>query len=455
MLYGYIYPYYTHNTYFTSQYRYSPARTRPLDKESSMSLTSRLSYLSAALLCSGALVPSLQAVEEAGSISDALSQGTTSLDLRLRLETVDEDGGAGSDLDAQALTLRMLLGYKTQAYKGWYGKLTFEHTAAIPDDEEYNSTTNGHADKAIIADPEESELDEAFLGYIGVEKNTFKIGRQVINHGNQRHVGAVAWRQNRQTFDALRVVNKSVDNLELEYAFVFNANRINTDEHPTAGDAPQMSHFVHGTYTLEDIGKATGYIYLLDFDKTGDDGSGSDSQTIGVSFNGKQALSDGMKLSYEVELAQQNDFGERDSLSAMYTHIRGGVVVNDIEFSLGMEILGSDDGNAAFQTPHATGHKFNGWADKFLGTPPDGLQDLYFRVGGKIKAIPGLNVKGIYHIFSGDDSGDDFGSEIDIVATYKFQDIENMSAGAKLAFYSEDGFATDTNKLWVWTGWKF
>ena len=74
-----------------------------------------------------------------------------------------------------------------------------------------------------------------------------------------------------------------------------------------------------------------------------------------------------------------------------------------------------------FQTPHATGHKFNGWVDQFLGTPNDSLQDIYLRVGGKISAVEGLTAKACYHTFSGDDSGDDFGTELDIVATYKFE----------------------------------
>ena len=58
-----------------------------------------------------------------------------------------------------------------------------------------------------------------FFSYTGFEKNTIKLGKQVINHDNQRHVGAVGWRQNRQTFDAARIVNKSVENLTVDFAF--------------------------------------------------------------------------------------------------------------------------------------------------------------------------------------------------------------------------------------------
>ena len=43
----------------------------------------------------------------------------------------------------------------------------------------------------------------------------------------------------------------------------------------------------------------------------------------------------------------------------------------------GYEVLGADDGAAltSFQTPLATLHKFQGWADKFLTTPPNGIRE--------------------------------------------------------------------------------
>lgn len=418
-----------------------------------------LTGIAASLLCSATLAPSLTAAEEvreADSLTDALAHGTASMNLRLRFENVDQDGGAGSDLDAQALTLRALMSYKTQSWRGWFGKVTFEHTAAIPDDSNYNSTTNGETDQAVIADPEETELDEAFASYIGIEDTSFTVGRQVINHDNQRHVGAVAWRQNRQTFDAARVEYTGIEHLRLDYAVVFNANRIFTDENEVLGDAPQLSHFAHGSYKLEDVGTASAYIYLLDFEKAGDDGSGSDSQTIGARFDGKHSISEEANVIYDIELASQSDFADRsDSFSAMYLHVNGGVAFNGLSVSIGLEVLGSDDGTAAFQTPHATLHAFNGWADQFLATPADGLEDRYISVGARVSAVPGLKLEGSFHNFSGDDSGDDFGNELDAIATYQFQDIDNLSAGAKLALYAEDGFATDTSKFWLWTQWSF
>ncbi len=421
-----------------------------------MYLKKLIPTLSALVICSATCVPTLNAAEEAGSLTEALSGGKTSADFRLRIETVDQDGGAGSDLDASAITLRTLLTYETLMYKNWFATLTFENNSAVFDDANYNSTVNGEADDAVIADPEYTEIDQIYVTYAGFEGRSIQIGKQVINHGNQRHVGAVGWRQNRQTFDAARVICKKYDNLTLDYAFVTNANRIFSDEHASNGNAEQFSHFLHAAYKVEELGTASGYLYLLDFDQPGNEGETTDSSTIGLRFEGNKELNDSLKLGFEVELASQSDYADRtDDFSAMYSHLCAGITYNGIEFALGYEVLGSDDGSVAFQTPHATGHKFNGWADKFLGTPADGLEDFYLRVGGKIAAVPGLSAKLCYHTFSGDDSGDDFGSELDIVASYKFQDIEKLSAGCKYAAYAEDGLYTDTNKLWLWSAWAF
>ena len=45
-------------------------------------------------------------------------------------------------------------------------------------------------------------------------------------------------------------------------------------------------------------------------------------------------------------------------------------------------MLGGDNGsgNRAFQTPLATKHAFQGWADQFLTTPADGIEDAYLGV---------------------------------------------------------------------------
>ena len=45
-----------------------------------------------------------------------------------------------------------------------------------------------------------------------------------------------------------------------------------------------------------------------------------------------------------------------------------------------------------------------------------------------------------------------YGNEFDALLLYKAS--WKQTFGAKAAFYSADDFATDTNKIWVWTGFK-
>jgi hypothetical protein len=119
-------------------------------------------------------------------------------------------------------------------------------------------------------------------------------------------------------------------------------------------------------------------------------------------------------------------------------------------------VLGADKGVAlaAFETPIATGFKFQGWADKFLTTPPDGVRDLYGNLGygwkqaGPFKA---LTLQAVYHRFASDRHSRLYGDEIDLLASAK---LGKTSLSARYADYQADGFATDTRKFWLQLDWS-
>ena len=46
---------------------------------------------------------------------------------------------------------------------------------------------------------------------------------------------------------------------------------------------------------------------------------------------------------------------------------------------MGIEILANDK-ETSFATPLATLHKFNGFADQFLATPSQGLEDKFLKI---------------------------------------------------------------------------
>ncbi|HAC35180.1 MAG TPA: hypothetical protein DCF45_11740, partial [Gammaproteobacteria bacterium] len=156
----------------------------------------------------------------ADPLIDALSQGKVSANIRLRYEGVDDDTRSK---DADAVTIRTRLGYQTADFNGWklFGEI--EDVTAL--DESYNSTVNGKGTYPVVADPEDTEINQLFVSYGGFADTWIKAGRQRIILDGARFVGNVGWRQNEQTYDAFSVVNKSLADTVFTYAYVSEVHR--------------------------------------------------------------------------------------------------------------------------------------------------------------------------------------------------------------------------------------
>ena len=147
---------------------------------------------------------------------------------------------------------------------------------------------------------------------------------------------------------------------------------------------------------------------------------------------------------YAAEYADQSDYEDAPStVDASYTFGELGIGIKKLTVKVGYELLGGD-GNYAFQTPLATGHAFNGWADKFLTTPDTGLEDLYVSAGMN---VAGIKLLAVYHDFGADEGGGSYGSELDLLVSRKVKDI--FTFAVKYATYDADSFATDTDKVWA------
>lgn len=390
--------------------------------------------LGTALVCGSALAENI-------SLTSALNDGTVYGDFRLRYENVDQDNALK---DANALTLRSRLGYKTGHYYGLSGVLEFEDSRAIAGVDDYNDTQGQTPDHSVVADPETTEVDQAFVKYSNAGFNG-KIGRQIIALDNQRFVGAVGWRQDRQTFDATRLTHAFSD-LTLDYAYVTKHNRIFAQ----GGDQDAKDHLMNASYQSP-FGVLTGYAYLLELDTVPD----NSLDTYGLRYTGKTDL-DGIGVLYELEYATQQADSAGADADADYYKALAGVQAAGVTVSLAYEVLGSDDGNYGFSTPLATLHAFNGWADQFLATPNSGLKDLMVTAVG---SLAGGKWVLAYHDFSADEDAagaDDFGSEIDVAYHRGFG--QHYSAGIKYAAYIAGDDAAgkvDTNKLWLTLGAKF
>jgi hypothetical protein len=107
------------------------------------------------------------------------------------------------------------------------------------------------------------------------------------------------------------------------------------------------------------------------------------------------------------------------------------------------------NGVRGFSTPLATLHKFDGWADKFLTTPPNGLERRYVTLGYTKKGLGVLDTvsaTAVYHQIDSNRLNIDYGSEVDLQLQAKYQRFNFL---LKYADYNADRFATDTHKYWV------
>lgn len=372
----------------------------------------------------------------ADPLTDAITEGKAFGNVRLRYEQVDQDNTLNN---ANALTVRTRLGYKTGTLSGFSGLVEFEDSRTVAAVDEYNDTLGRNTDTSVVADPETTELDQAYLQY-EFDTITARFGRQVIAYDNHRFIGHVGWRQDRQTFDALRATFTPIPDLAIDYAHLNQRNRIFAE----AKDLPAKDHLLNVGYQMP-IGKLSGYGYFLEVD----DDTDNALDTIGMRFSGSQALSD-ITLTYGLEYATQEADNGGTTFDADYYKLDVGAEVWGLNLGLAYEVLGSDDGSYGFSTPLATLHAHNGWADQFLGTPAVGLADLSVSIKG---ALAGGKWAVIFHDYSADDAQpgvDDLGSEIDLSFTRPF--ANHYTAGIKYAAYlagDEGAGKVDTDKLWL------
>lgn len=379
---------------------------------------------------------------QAGAFSDALSDGTAHLNFRLRFENVDQNGVAN---DAKASTLRTRINYKTESFSDLHIFLEVDDLSYIGE-AKFNNTRNSEGTYPIVADPKGTDINQAYIAYGGAD-TTIKLGRQRINLDTQRFIGGVGWRQNEQTYDALSIVNNSIDNSTLTYIYISQVNRIFGPDDAAAGQQPKKwdsrSHLFNAAVTVGDLGKLSLYGYFLDFK---DESPANSNRTLGVRFAGKRPIG-AVALLYAFEYADQQDNGDNpNKYSANYYNVEAGIAFTPLTIKLGVENLQGDSMAAGevFITPLATAHKFQGWADKFLGHPPAGVEDSYLTLSG---SLLGANIALTYHRFDADSGNANYGSEWDLSIAKKLTD--HFSLLLKFASYDADDRSTDTQKFWL------
>jgi hypothetical protein len=359
------------------------------------------------------------------------------LDVRLRSEYVDDDAFTDSAL---ANTLRIRPGWRIPLGQHWSAFLEVENTSHLGDDR-YNSTGNGNTGYPTIADPDNTELNQAWLAWSPKAGTRAVLGRQRLVYDNQRFIGAVGWRQNDQTFDALDLQHRTANGWQLRYSYLDRALRINGSDNPDHNLARWEldAHLFNVAHKLGP-GTLTGYLYLI-----GNDTRPLDShRDLGLRYALRHEAPQGVGWFANLEYADQSDYADgSDLIDADYNLLEGGLLWKGNTFKAGWEKLGGD-GSYGFATPLATLHAFNGWADRFLTTPKVGLQDSYLGWNRKFGAVEAVVV---WHDYRSDAGSIDLGSEWN--ASLGWVPAKHWLLLAKLADYHAGDTGADVLKTWL------
>lgn len=370
------------------------------------------------------------------------------VDARLRWEHVDQP-----TVDADAITLRLRAGAEFRM-----GRLAalIEGEGVLALGNDYNAFPFAIANSqrrpqyATVPDPETIGLNRLQLQY-KTKTSTYTLGRQRINLDDQRWVGSVGWRQDEQTFDAVRAEAK-FGPISLDGTYAISQRTIfGVDAGPRQSYDGEFV-FAGAAAKLGPV-NLKGFAYVIDYDET--IAFANSSQTYGGRAVAAFPLSPKVKLNLVASYARQWDHGRNPvNYAADFVNAEAGISIKALTLTGGWEKLGSDKDAAGgagkgLQTPLATLHKFNGWADVFLTTPAKGLQDFYAGAAYKfdgVKVLPGLNAAVVWHKFESDVGNLKYGDELNASLGFK---LGSFAVLAKYADYNAKGFGVDAKKFWL------
>lgn len=384
----------------------------------------------------------LAGAASAQTLSEAIAAGKPILEVRPRYEFVDQ---ANLAKNAEAFTVRTRLGWETGEWNDLKAVIEFDDVSQLGP-ERYNTTVNGKTAYPVIADPSVTELNQLYLAWRPAKAFGAVVGRQRINFDDQRFVGAVAWRQDDQTFDAARADLVAFGKLKVAAAYLDRVNRVFGDELDWKSD----SWLLNASYDGPAAFKPTLFYYALDFKNS----RPNSSQTLGARVAGAAAAG-AVKFAYAASYAWQSDYGSNPAdFSLNYWMGEAAATFGIATLKANYEEL-EGNGVQGFATPLATLHAFQGWADVFLTTPADGVKDanisLILKPPVELEYLSKVQFVATYHDFEAQRGGADLGSEIDLMAQAAI--TKRLSALVKYADY--DGVTGFPSRSKFWFGFEF
>jgi hypothetical protein len=366
----------------------------------------------------------------------ALKNGTPDVDVITGFEYKHRDDPTSP---GQQFSIRTRVGYRSAEFLNTAAYVQLHNVSNVMEEYRfmYEGKMRGDLDRDIIADPDGSRFQEAYLDFSFIPDTVVRVGRQEIILDDARLIGNIDWRLNGQSFDAASITNTSIPDVKLYAAYVQQVNTILLD----GLDLDGMWLFNAGYSGIKNHHLSV-YTYLLDTESELD--TARDSATYGFRFSGKTA-----PFSYYLDYSHQSDFadGEDHEADMLNLYLAGDLGY----FTLGggySYISGQDGTDRSFDTLFSTAHKFNGFADQFLGTNGGGLtaglQDYYAQAVTKL-----FDAKLVfaYHFFDSaeDDNAFDgtYGDEFDALLVKPV--AENLTFIAKYANFMQDDSTASGN----------
>ena len=468
--------------------------------------------------------------EKEYTFMDSVLEGKPMTSFRLRYETVDQDGFQPGNLlgltapannptrnqalkKAEGLTLRSLIGWQTSPFHNLSFAAQLINVTKFVDnfnDSTNNTLINGVSNQprnieyAKIVDPSETDVNQLYVDWTGIKNTKFRVGRQQLNLDNVRFIGDIGFRQVMQVFDGGSVLNKSIPDTEVYLAHFEQVNQITTKSRDDG--ALEIANI---RYRISPTEFLVGYAYLDGFEDLGlgrawfGNGGATPAATaagkngtinqeadqgnkvLGVRLDGTHPFNPNFRAHYTVEYAKQTDYSGGDSrIDAHYYKVGGGLGFDNFNMRIDQEKLSSNNSKYAFQTPFGTNHLFQGWVDKFLATPVEGIKDTFvtatYRYGD-------FSFFADYHMIKSDDdfhtvgsgaatNGSKYGKEWNVAATWNID--KNWMTKLEYGKFTEDdkytllpvgavannltaiananrGRVRDTDKLWLTAMYTF
>ena len=385
-----------------------------------------------------------------------LKKGKISLSVRYRFEAFERDG-APFAAPAYAPTLRLALGYETQAFHG-FSLFTQGEAVTVTGPADYSVPalpSQNRPDRPAILDPKSLEANQFYLDWthrVANQRLAITIGRQELALNDGRFLSISNWRQVHGTFDAARFDAELPLNFSFEYAFINRVYRVD-GYNATDGSLPVHSHMYNLVWRKPEKIRIAQYGLLLDYHTPSQ--FTNSTQTYGVRATGPYQFGKDWSLIYTAEFAKQLNYGSNPNyVNANYYLGELGPGWRSFGFKAGYAFLAGRSRTDLLTTPAAP--PFNGWTDLFINNPilgnASGLEARYLSATGPIRFLGGATGTVIFYDYHSDSFHLHYGKELDSSMSYRFKKFSNRwEIGWRFGRYWADQLFTNAVRTSVYT----